>query len=106
VGYICETKQHMTLHTTLQHREFSAVVFPYLAHDMVTQWVQDLATTLTNSVHQLTDASIRKMLIHIQHDNQPDMTGCPVMLLVHLMEVHMRRLAVHFAKTVGINIIC
>jgi hypothetical protein len=32
VGYIYETKEHMTLHTILQRREFSAVVFPYLAH--------------------------------------------------------------------------
>jgi hypothetical protein len=46
------------------------------------------------------------MLIHIQHDNPPEMTGCPVMLLVHLMEVHMRGLAVHIAKTRGINITC
>jgi len=45
---------------------------------------------VTNSVHQLTDAWIRKMLIKIQHDSPPEMTGCPVMLLRHLMEVHMR----------------
>jgi hypothetical protein len=31
-GYMCEAKEHTTLHTILQHREFSAVVFPYLAH--------------------------------------------------------------------------